>query len=339
MPRLPRRSRPAQPIPLPETAPPVSTASPRLRHRLEYAGLALARSLIRLMPIDVASTVMGKAWRWIAPWLHRHPRAVTHIARAFPDRSAREHDALARAMWETLGRVAAEGFLIDRIADDPSRITLDLGPAAAAFEASRTTGAVVVSLHTGNWEIVALPARALGISAAGVYQRIANPLVEALLLEIRHPYYPGGLYPKGKDTVRAILSHIRKGGTIALLADHRDVRGLLIDFLGAPAWATRTPAHFARSFDVPLIIGRVIRTGPGARFRIEADVIDVPRSADRDSDIDTATLTINAHFERWIRERPTEWMWIHQRWQKPGDPAPERTALGGAPAAVQHTPR
>lgn len=304
-------------------------AAPTLKHRLEHAGLVVLRGLLRLLPVDAASFVMGKAWRLIAPRLHRHPRACAHIARAFPHLDAAEVDALARDMWETLGRVAAEGFMLDRIAADPGRITLDLGAAAGAFERARTRGGIVASLHSGNWEVCVMPAVGLGLNPAGVYQRVQNPLVEAELLEIRHRFYSGGLFPKGPDTVRAILSHIRKRGTVTLLADHRDIRGLVIDFLGGPAWATRAPAHFARSFDVPLIIGRVIRTGPGARFRIEAEEVPVPRGADRDADIDAATRVMNARFEDWIRERPREWMWIHQRWIKPGDPPPDRPPATG----------
>lgn len=299
-------------------------AAPSLKHRLEYLGLVVARGLLRLMPIDMASWVMGKLWRLIAPRLHRHPRALAHIARAFPDKPAAEHERIARAMWETLGRVAAEGFMLDRIAADAGRIVLDVAAADGAFAKAREKGAIVASLHSGNWEVCVMPAVGLGLNPAGVYQRVQNPLVEAELLEIRHRFYSGGLYPKGPNTVRAILSHIRKRGTVTLLADHRDIRGLVIDFLGGPAWATRAPAHFARSFEVPLVVGRVIRTGPGARFRIEAEEIAVPRTTDRDADIDAATIAMNARFEDWIRERPSEWMWIHQRWVKSGDPLPEK---------------
>jgi KDO2-lipid IV(A) lauroyltransferase len=51
------------------------------------------------------------------------------------------------------------------------------------------------------------------------------------------------------------------------------------------------------------------------RFRVRADVIDVPRGEDRNADIFLATAAMQAKLERTIREHPEQWMWTHDRWK------------------------
>lgn len=289
--------------------------------RLGYWGLSLVIAVLRRLPVDTASAFMGSVWRLVAPLTRRQARAIEHFRAAYPEKSDADLKAMAAAMWENLGRVFAEGLILDRIVADPTRVTtrLDLLD-TAVLQQLREKGGVVVSLHLGNWEIVSQAAFAAGVPIAGVYQKLSNPLADRVLYQIRAPHYADGLLAKGPDTAKKMLSQIRRKRVVAVLADHRDYRGLLAPFLGAPAWMSRVPAVLARTFNTPMIAVRVVRVGPGARFSIEFEVIDVPRTDKRDDDIDVATLALNAVFEDWIRERPAEWMWIHKRWKQPGDP-------------------
>lgn len=294
---------------------------PTVLDRLGYYGLRLVIAILRRLPVDRASALMGWVWRTVAPRTHRQKRALAHFRAAYPTKSEAELTTLAGDMWENLGRVFAEGLILDRIVGDPDRVKTRLEILdPAVLQRMRDKGGVVVSLHLGNWEVVSQAAIAAGVPIAGVYQKLSNPLVDRVLYDIRAPHYSDGLLAKGPDTAKKMLSQIRRKRVVAVLADHRDFRGLLAQFLGAPAWMSRVPAVLARTFDAPMIAARVVRVGPGARFVIEPREITVPRTASRDADIDAATLELNAVFEEWIRERPAEWMWIHRRWQQPGDP-------------------
>src|SRR5262245_31106693 len=96
-----------------------------LRHRVEYAALRLLPALVRVLPLETGADVSGRLWRLIAPLNRRHGRAMENLAVAFPDKSPAEREAIARAMWENLGRVMAETMQIDRIIAEPDRIRLD----------------------------------------------------------------------------------------------------------------------------------------------------------------------------------------------------------------------
>jgi len=172
---------------------------------------------------------------------------------------------------------------------------------------------VACGLHMGNWEITSQGALHIGKRAAGVYQKIANPLVDRDVSAARAPLYPGGLMEKSPRTARALLRHAQEGGCAAFLADQRDRRGIEVSFFGRPARSATFPALVARSTGTPLYVCRVKRLD-GVRFSLRIEQVTVPRTADREADVAAATSAIQSAFEAMIREAPEQWMWAHRRW-------------------------
>ncbi|MEJ1159059.1 lysophospholipid acyltransferase family protein [Prosthecomicrobium sp. N25] len=301
---------------------PATDLSLRLRNRLEAIGLDAAGSLFRSMDVDRASALGGRLWRRFAPLSRRHARALVNLQIAFPELDAYARRAIALDMWENLGRVLAESFHMPAIAADASRIDTTRGAILETVRASGR-GAVLASLHTGNWELGAQVAMRFGLSPAGVYQTVRNPHVEALFRTLRAAWYPAGLHARQRDgaqTAMKLIGIVRRGGTIAIMGDLRDAAGVEVPFFGRPTWATPFPAMVARALDVPLVAARMIRTG-GVRFDIDAVEVAVPRSDDREGDIRAGTAALQATYEGWIREYPGQWFWIHRKWAPPGDRA------------------
>lgn len=302
-------------------------AAKKAQFVLEYIALRGFIALFRLVPLDMASDMGGRFWRWLAPRNKRHPRALEHLARAFPEKTPQERERICMAMWDNLGRVMAEGFHLDKIVAEPDRVAFS--PEPGVVEAlGGSNGAVICSLHSGNWEIAVLPAHWQGLRAAGVYQAIKNPHVDRYVRRLRSPLYPGGLHSKAHSTGRRMLNWVRGGGTLSLLADHRDNRGVVVSFFGHPAPSTPFPALVARSLGVPLVVGASRRLA-GARFEVIARLVDVPTSEDKDMDVAVATARIQAVFEEWIREKPEQWMWGHKRWNPDMAIDPRIASIGG----------
>jgi len=293
------------------SAPPLSPLRDGLA-RAQYAAARAAAGIVRAMPLDMASATMGAAWRTIAPWTHRHPRALGHVALAMPELDEAERRRIVMGMWDNLGRVTAETLQIDRLIADPSRI--ELPPRTIEILEQARQGGVLVSLHTGNWEVVVRAATAAGLIATGIYRAVDNPYVERWLYDMRRPLYPGGLIPKGDPAARLLIARAKRRETIAVMADLRDSRGILVPFFGHMAYANPFPAMVALMTRKPLIAGRVMRLD-GARFRIDAEEIAVTRTGERIGDVLATTIALHERFETWIRERPEQWMWIHRKWE------------------------
>ncbi len=289
-----------------------------LRQRLEYGALLIAVFLIRALPLDVATALSARVWRTVAPKTRRHRRALKNLAKAMPEKTAAEREAIALDMWENLGRVMAETVLLHRILKDPSRIEYE-NPALVRRYTDKLGPAVFASLHMGNWEIGILPLHAVGVKPAGVYRIVENPYVDRYLHRLRAVLYPGGLYAskggEGFNTVMRVASYVRAGGTLGLLADLVDWNGVQVPFFGHKICATTAPAWLARRAGTTLWVGRVIRIGKASRFRVAVRELKVPRTERPDADILEMTASIQRQFEAWIREHPDQWMWSNKRWR------------------------
>ncbi|WP_205520935.1 lysophospholipid acyltransferase family protein [Propylenella binzhouense] len=280
---------------------------------VEYAGLRTVAALVRALPVDSSSSLMGAAWECVAPRTRRHRRVLENLRRAFPDKTEAEREAIARAQWNNLGRTFAETFQIDRILADGSRFEVVLPDAVRARIADCPTGAVFVALHSANWEVAAWPLRSR-YSLAGIYQKLSNPRSDRYVTGLRSELFDGGLFSKGHTTPGRVMRWVRSGNAIGLLGDHRETNGVPVTFFGREATANPFPAMLARRLHVPLFAGRVVRLA-GSRFRIDGVEIPVPETNDPTADVLAATQSLQAQFEAWIRERPQEWMWVHDRWR------------------------
>jgi len=295
-----------------------------LRQRIEYAGLRLVAAVMRALPLEVAANVSGRLWRLFGPFNRRHRRALANLAIAFPDKSPRERAAIARAMWENLGRVMAETMQIDRIIAEPDRIQLEPGTARVYARYKDKMGpAIGVTLHMGNWELAAWPMTAAGNNPAAVYRSVNNPYVDRYLRGLRRDLYPGGLLGKGRvngsreegqKTARLIADFVRKGGRLGLVCDLYDRTGIPVPFFGRPAPSVAIAGMIARRVGARIWLGRCRRHGRQSRFTIELKELKVPRTANAADDVKWVTAAMQRQFEAWIRETPEQWMWSNRRW-------------------------
>jgi KDO2-lipid IV(A) lauroyltransferase len=92
-----------------------------------------------------------------------------------------------------------------------------------------------------------------------------------------------------------------------------------VPFFGRDAMTTPAPAALALKLDaviVPISNERL----DGARFRMTVHpMIAFEPSHDHARDVLALTTRINEAVERCVRYRPSQWLWIHRRWPKPGE--------------------
>jgi len=288
-----------------------------IRQRLEYGLLLMLGALVRAMPLSMATAISGAAWKFIAPKTRRHRRAMKNLQKAMPEKTHAEREAIALAMWDNLGRVMAETFLIDRLLKDPSLIEVE-NPELIERWRDKAGASIFASLHMANWEICILPTLALNPNMAGVYRIVENPYVDRYIRNKRSHVWPAGMFAsksdEGKATTLRIVAHVRSGGSIGLLSDLLDWKGVRVPFFGTTAHATTAPAWLARRTGARLWVGRCIRVGKTSRFKFRLAEIDAPRTGKAADDIRAMTEAIYSVFESWIREHPEQWMWSNKRW-------------------------
>ena len=278
---------------------------------LEYVGVRFLAISLGVLGIDRASGLMGWVWRQIGPRTQRQARVKSNLELAFPERSAEELDQISDDQWDNLGRTFAESFLVDRLLKDPSRI--QFSSRSLLDDVIRNNrGFVVVSLHAGNWELTIAPV-SRDFRVIGLYQQLANPLVNAFVERQRKHVFTGGLISKSRDTIKRAMQFVRDGGVIGMLSDTRERQGVTVEFFGKTVTANPFPAMIARRLKVPLFVGRSVRLN-GATFEIDGLEVNVPYTDDIADDVRLTMQAINRQFELWIKENPGQWMWVQDRW-------------------------
>ncbi len=287
-----------------------------VRYRLEAILFNLASRLLGLLPLDAASALMAAVFRTIGPQLRLSNRARHNLAQALPEKVPQEIDKIVKGMWDHLGRVVAEyGHLEDlHCFQEGSRI--DVVNAELLTKAARSgRGAIVITGHIGNWEAQGFCAADQGIKVGVVYRAANNPLVDQEIKKLRMTIVDEQ-FPKGAGGVRGILQFLKSGGLVAMLVDQKMNDGISIPFFGRDAMTAPAAAEIALKYDYQIIPLRCERL-TGSHFRVTVfPPLNLPQTGDKVADVRATMVEINKILEGWIRERPEQWLWLHNRWPK-----------------------
>jgi KDO2-lipid IV(A) lauroyltransferase len=287
------------------------------------AGLAAgAIGFVRLLPEREAANVAGAATRIVGMRLPRSRVGLANLAIAFPEKSEAERRAILAECWDNLGRTAVEYCHMDRLWDfDPSRpgagrIEPFDAKSAELYQRLKEDGkpAIIVSAHLANWELPMLAAAAHGLPAAALYRAPSNKRIARWVLGQRR-LAMGELIPSRRGSVHRLSEALERGLHLGLLTDQYFYDGVRAPFFGRMTLTNQTFARLARLHECPVHAVRVIRL-PGDRFRLElTEALDLPREARGRIDPEGSARVMNALFERWIREHPGQWLWLHRKWR------------------------
>jgi len=299
--------------------PPMSLAE-KIRYGSEAALFLAFMGFFRLVGLDCASAIGGFIGRQIFYRTTVSKRARSNLRAALPELSDAQIEAVIVEMWDNLGRTIAEYAHHDKmtIGGTNARIALgDLDVLKRAAGAGK--GLLFVSGHLANWEVMLHAARQLGYEGGAVYRPVNNPYINRYIVRQRMTYGPRDQIAKGAQGTRRIFTLLRGGKSIFLLVDQKTNEGLAVPFFGRDAMTTPAPAALALKLDVPLQLVTNERVN-GAHFRLTFHPpIAIAPSGDHDRDVLLLTTKLNAALEDAIRARPSQWLWIHRRWPKPGD--------------------
>jgi KDO2-lipid IV(A) lauroyltransferase len=267
-----------------------------------------------LMPLDLASWVGGFLGRTVGARLKVTQNARRNLKRIFPHLTEADIDRIVIEMWDNLGRTAGEHPHLARF--DPyapnSRVEVVGGEYVDALRDDGKTGLLFAG-HIANWEISPLAGVKRGLTLNLVYRRANNPFFDAIVQKGR-AVLGGDLYPKGSEGAKQMLRAMIRGDHMAMLVDQKMNDGISVPFLGVDAMTAPAIGELAVRFDCPVVPARVERL-KGARFRVTFEPpLARPASGDRKADVKELMTLINDRLSEWIRARPEQWLWVHNRW-------------------------
>ncbi len=288
--------------------------SRRLLDALEGAAAWALFGLCRLLPVSWASGLGGALARAIGPRLGINRRARQNLRRALPELDDARVTEVIRGMWDNLGRVAAEYAHLGkyRVYETGGRIEM-VGAENIRRYGAPGERAIFFSGHFGNWEVATLAVTQAGLGVAEIYRAANNPIVDGIINYARS-VVGSELVPKGTVAARRALVALKQGRHLAMLVDQKMNDGIPVPFFGREAMTAPALAKFALHFNCAVVPVRVDRL-PHARFRITAEPpLPYQRTGDADRDERALMTQVNQVLERWIRDKPDHWFWLHRRW-------------------------
>ena len=291
----------------------------RLGWRSEALLARLVMAAIRVLPERAALAVGALGGRAALRLSPRHrERARTNMRLVFPDWSDVRIDALLRANFAEMGRIAVEWAQLAQLSPEALLARVEFHGLEHLEKALlRGRGAIVVTAHYGHWELIpsALRYRLPHVEIAPTGRRLGNPFVQAMVASRRNL---GGGVVLERDTAE-IIHALRRNAAVGILVDLRRSRkrgGVLVPFLGRRAWTTHGPATIARRTRAA-VIPAFTRRSEGARHRIEfLPELEQPRGPDLYADTKAVTAALNEALASFILAEPSSWLWIHRRWRK-----------------------
>lgn len=284
--------------------------------RLQWRVETLLWDILYWFPVSLigperASNFGGWLGRKIGPRLSQHKTALANLRRAFPEWPDEKVRATALDAWENVGRTAGELPHLSKLNPYRDDTRLDVvNPEGLDAVSHSKKGAVLVSGHFANWEVMASAICNRPLDCLVTYRALNNPHIDRRLNALRQSYGIKALAPKGLGT-RKLMKTLGEGRSVAFLNDQKFREGIPVPFFGHEAMTAPGPTRLAARYDVPIIPISTVRTGP-CRFRV---TVHEPIVADPENTYATVS-EITRFIEDRIRETPGQWFWMHRRWPK-----------------------
>jgi len=300
----------------------------KLRHDLEQAVVSRLAALIawlvrRLSLASAQRLARATAWPLMGLSQKRQRLAEANIAASFPGLSRAAVRRIRHESVLSICQTMVELLKLPGLSPEDLRHLTDtsqLGPIREAQEAGQ--GVIIVCAHFGNWEWLGAALAQLPRAIHVIARDAPHSTTARLINEARASH---GMRVIGREDLRTMLGVLRSGGMLGIVPDQHALEGgILVDFLGRPAWTFTGPALIAMRTGArvfPVFCPRL----PDGTFRVEAlPELEMANTGDRDADVLTNTRRVMAAIEQIIRRYPGQWLWLHDRWKRtPDEPATE----------------
>ncbi len=235
--------------------------------------------------------------------------ALRETLRVMPLNPSLSPEEITKEMFRNLGRSLVE--ILRLYAGDRSLLKKVEFRGLEHFWRAKeeSKGIIFLTGHCGNWELMAISFGAL-IEPIGVVARpLNNRFLNRIIEKIRTRYGNHVIYKKG--AVKEILRDLRMNRAVGILMDQSVSKkeGVVINFLGRPAWTSRMPGLIARKTGAVVLPAFIKRSGMGHIVEI-GERIELKGLEPED------IKRLSEPIERFILSNPSEWLWIHRRWKK-----------------------
>lgn len=253
----------------------------------------------------------------------RRSIAYANLKAAFPEKKSPEIKKIARSHFENFGMSLIELLKVPLM----GKRYLERYVTVENFERIKEAllkgkGVIILSAHSGNWEIASLAISARGHRMSIFVREQKYARLNNLLN--RHRAMTGcNVITKG-FSVRDIIKTLKDNGIIAMLADQdAGPSGVFVDFLGRSASMAHGVLIFSLKTGAVILPSFVRRVSCYKNVLEIGEPLELINTGDKEKDIKLNLGKIADIFGSFIKASPEYWLWSHKRWKT----TPQRTVL------------
>jgi KDO2-lipid IV(A) lauroyltransferase len=278
--------------------------------------LSAIAAFFSCLPLGAALAI-GRRLGWVYGSVIRYHRqdAIDSLTRAFPEKPQYEILEIVRRMYANLGMNLAEVFRLGKVTDEFLRENIEFEDGEHVRAALlRNRGAVILTGHLGNWDLLAAIAPRLGYPLTVISKDIKNKGLNEYWMNIRQRF--GVKFVPAHNSYRACLTALKKNELIGFILDQNMIKteGVFVDFFGKTACTTPGLAYMSAQSGAPVVPVFMIRRENGRHLVKVLPLLDPPPNREPET-IREFTQRYTKIIEDIIREYPDQWIWIHRRWK------------------------
>lgn len=201
------------------------------------------------------------------------------------------------------------------------------------YKNSTERGAVIMTCHSDNWELMGGAFAQNGIPLVGVAKKQRSEGADKFINEYRTLI---GMHITYRSGVREMYKMLDEGHFIGLIMDQDvgRVDGVVVKFFNRATNFVTGAASMSRFRKVPIFPAFMHKNSDGTHTLEIFPPLMVERTSDKHADIKKMTQQLASLIEAHVRKYPDEWFWLHDRWKsmrveyKPEEVAEFEKALG-----------
>jgi KDO2-lipid IV(A) lauroyltransferase len=179
-----------------------------------------------------------------------------------------------------------------------------------------TTGpAILVGAHMGNWEFLLRVGDLAERRAGYVFRPINNWILNKIQIK-RNEDANADFYRKGRLAAIGMAGKLKAGEVVGLTGDQLLREGIMVPFFGIDTPTPQAAAIMSLKWDIPIYMVRIERFN-GIHFKMTIeDKLKIPKNQSKEKAVYEITKLISSRIEKWIINKPEQWLWAHRRWGK-----------------------
>ncbi len=240
---------------------------------------------------------------------------IHNLSKAFPNYSLKELKLIAYKNYLSFSTMLLEFMCIPKLSKNKLHLLVKCENLNLVLsKLNQNKGVIILTAHFGNWELGGVSfGSQLGVPLNVLVKPQRNLLVSQWLDDTRESF--GNKVIKLGASVRDIYSVLKKNGIVAVVGDQRAPEdSMRVDFFNQSTAVYTGTAAISLKIESPILMMLTIRQ-PDYTYKIVMKEIKVDDNSAVEDKIKQINQKYMSILEKFIRENPDHWFWMHNIWK------------------------